>query len=357
MSWIPCSACASFSSLEPDGQAEILFLTGAAEDREAALELTRPFLHRAPEPAQPAATIAQPASAASPIADGAGLRLFNGYGGFSQDGREYVVRLPWDGSALRRPPQPWINVVANERAGFLVSETGAGYTWCRNSQANRLTPWFNDPVRDPHGEALYLRDEASGAAWSPLPGPLPAPADYEVRHGFGYSQFRCDHAGIEQESTLFVPREDPVRILRLRLTHRGAGQRALSVFSYQQLVLGSQPSLPGAIVTTFDAQRDLLRAVNPAAGDFAGAIVFAGAWVEGAHEKQGSFTCDRVAFIGRHRDLADPHAVVSGADLDGRVGEGLEPCFARQLRIDSGPRRDGGMHLPVGRVFERDGAR
>jgi N,N'-diacetylchitobiose phosphorylase len=90
-------------------------------------------------------------------------------------------------------------------------------------------------------------------------------------------------------------------------------------------------------VTTFDAQRDLLRAVNPAAGDFAGAIVFAGAWVEGAHEKQGSFTCDRVAFIGRHRDLADPHAVVSGADLDGRVGEGLEPCFARQLRIDLAP--------------------
>jgi N,N'-diacetylchitobiose phosphorylase len=47
-----------------------------------------------------------------------------------------VIRLPWHGTALHRPPQPWINVVANERAGFLVSETGAGYTWCRNSQAN-----------------------------------------------------------------------------------------------------------------------------------------------------------------------------------------------------------------------------
>jgi cyclic beta-1,2-glucan synthetase len=326
--------------VEPNGQAEILFLTGVAEGREAAVELIRPVLAEAPMPVpvQPGATMSEPASAATvPMAGGAGLRLFNGYGGFSQDGREYVVRLPWDGGVLRRPPQPWINVVANERAGFLVSETGAGYTWSRNSQANRLTPWFNDPVGDPHGEALYLRDEASGEAWSPLPGPRPAPVAYEVRHGFGYSRFRCDYAGIEQESTLFVPREEPLRILRLRLTHRGAGDRVFSVFSYQQLLMGSQPSFPSPVVTAFDAERNILRAVNPEAGDFAGAIVFAGAWIEGAREKQGSFTCDRVAFIGRHRDPAEAHAVISGEDLDGRVGAAPEPCFARQLRIDLAP--------------------
>ena len=81
----------------------------------------------------------------------------NGYGGFGADGREYVVRLN-----QQLPPMPWINVIANETFGFLVSESGAGYTWSRNSRENRLTPWYNDPISDPHGEALYIRDEDAG---------------------------------------------------------------------------------------------------------------------------------------------------------------------------------------------------
>src|SRR5437867_4111198 len=83
------------------------------------------------------------------------LLFDNGYGGFTADGREYVVRV--DGE---RPPMPWVNVVANERFGFLVSESGAGTTWSRNSQQNRLTPWYNDPIADPH--AVLARNPANG---------------------------------------------------------------------------------------------------------------------------------------------------------------------------------------------------
>ena len=60
------------------------------------------------------------------------------------------------------PPAPWTNVVANPRCGFLATESGGGYTWSGNSQANRLTPWNNDPVSDQPGEVVYLRDEESG---------------------------------------------------------------------------------------------------------------------------------------------------------------------------------------------------
>ena len=60
-------------------------------------------------------------------------------------------------------------IVANERFGFLVTESGAGTTWSGNSRQNKLTPWSNDPVLDPHGEALYLHDHANGRFWSPLP--------------------------------------------------------------------------------------------------------------------------------------------------------------------------------------------
>ncbi|HSO83189.1 GH36-type glycosyl hydrolase domain-containing protein [Thiocapsa sp.] len=347
--------------LAPEGEDEILFLTGAAEGREAALDLIRPFrdgrdarspARWSPQAPGSATTTVSPCAETDAIdRDGEALRCFNGHGGFSPDGRVYVIRLPWNGTALHRPPQPWINVVANERAGFLVSETGAGYTWSRNSQANRLTPWFNDPVGDPHGEALYLREETEGDSaavsrvgevWSPLPGPRPAPVAYEVRHGFGYSAFRSNYKDLVQEVTLFVPRRDPVRILRLRLTHRGTRPRTLSIFSYQQLVLGSQPSAPGAIETAFDPERDILRAVNPAAGDFAGAIVFAATLVTSGRVEPVGFSCNRAAFIGRHRDLVSPAAVLSGADLRGdascdAVGAGPYPCFAQQSRIHLAP--------------------
>ena len=73
-----------------------------------------------------------------------------------------------------------INVVANEQLGFIISETGAGCTWRGNSREHRLTPWYNDPLLDPHGEALYVRDEESGAFWSPLPGPA-VPARFPER--------------------------------------------------------------------------------------------------------------------------------------------------------------------------------
>jgi len=89
------------------------------------------------------------------------LLFDNGLGGFSADGREYVIYL----EPGRWTPAPWINVVANPDFGFLVSEAGAGYTWAGNSGENRLTPWRNDSVSDAPGEALYLRDEETAQVW------------------------------------------------------------------------------------------------------------------------------------------------------------------------------------------------
>jgi len=50
---------------------------------------------------------------------------------------------------------------------LLVSESGSGHTWSLNSRENQLTPWSNDPVIDPPGEAIYIRDEGTGEVWSP----------------------------------------------------------------------------------------------------------------------------------------------------------------------------------------------
>ena len=254
------------------------------------------------------------------------LRFFNGYGGFSQDGSEYVIRLPKGG---KRPPMPWINVVANEAAGFLVSESGAGCTWARNSQANRLTPWSNEPASDPHGEALYLRDEESGEVWCPLPGPVPACTDHEVRHGHGATRFLSKCNGIAQETTMFVPRHDPVKIVIVRLTNGSAEAKRLALTAYQRLVMGTLPEPRSLIVTRREADGSL-RAVNLAAGDFRGGIAFMALAVSDAAVETSGFTCDRFEFLGRHGTPANPAALRRGAELGGACGAGLDPCFAQQ---------------------------
>ena len=178
---------------------------------------------------------ARDAAAAGALDDAEELHLFNGHGGFSADGGEYVIRIGPGARDDALPPLPWVNVVANESAGFIASERGSGCTWAVNSRENRVTPWFNDPVSDPYGEALYLRDEDAGVFWSPLPGPVPGAGAYEVRHGFGYSTWRHRGMGLDHEVVQFVPRHDPVKLTRLRLTNRTDRPRRLTLFSYAQL--------------------------------------------------------------------------------------------------------------------------
>jgi len=79
------------------------------------------------------------------------LQMDNGLGGFTPDGKEYIIyHQPGQDT-----PRPWVNIIANPEFGFLVSEAGSGYTWSLNSGENRLTPWRNDPLIDEPGEALY----------------------------------------------------------------------------------------------------------------------------------------------------------------------------------------------------------
>jgi cyclic beta-1,2-glucan synthetase len=87
------------------------------------------------------------------------LAFDNGLGGFAPGSGDYVIRI--DPGA--HTPQPWSNVIANDRFGCVVTEAGGGFTWAVNSGENRLTPWSNDAVGDPPAEAVYLRDEETAA--------------------------------------------------------------------------------------------------------------------------------------------------------------------------------------------------
>ncbi len=305
-------------------------------------------------PAEPAAPVAWPRAVtthapAPPLPDAAtSLRYWNGCGGFAPEGHEYVIRLTRgrDGR-LALPPQPWVNVVANQRFGFLVSETGAGTVWSVNSRERRLTPWANDPVGDPHDETLFIRDEDDGVFWSCLPGPRPGEGDYEMRHGFGYSRCLHESRGLALDTLLFVARDEPVRFLRVNVVNRGPSLRRLSVFSHSRLVLGDRPASDGRHVVTARGDGDgVLFARNRQAGPHADRTAFGAVHADGGGARLRSCG-DRAAFLGAGGDPADPEALRRG-DLPGLVGAGLDACFSHQATLELKPGEGADVVLLLG---------
>ncbi len=256
-----------------------------------------------------------------------GLYLPNGLGGFADNGREYVIVL----DEGLRTPAPWINVIANPSFGFLVSESGSGHTWSLNSHENQLTPWSNDPVTDPPGEAIYIRDESTGEVWTPTALPIrEEAATYVARHAQGYTRFHHGSHGILLELLQFVPLEDSIKISQLTLKNDSGRVRRLSVTAYAEWVLGSSRGASAPyIVTELDQPTGALFAHSAWAGEFGGRVAFAD-----LAGRQTCFTCDRTEFIGRNGTLARPAALERAAVLSGKTGAGLDPCAALQTSIE-----------------------
>jgi cyclic beta-1,2-glucan synthetase len=275
-------------------------------------------------------------------------QMDNGLGGFSPDGREYRITLA-EGAAT---PAPWSNVLANENFGCLLTELGLGCTWAENSQLNRLTPWTNDPVSDPPGEALYILDDESGQAWSATPLPMRAAGGetYRIAHGAGYSRYERTSHGLAHELTVFVPRSDPVKVMRLRLRNLDRQSRRLAITGYAEWVLGvSRSQTQYFIVTERHPRTGAILARNRYNSDFGQRLAFAHLInitpqnaprpvARGGQPAQAAIaaTGDRIEFIGRNSGLDQP-AGLERPTLSGTVGAGLDPCAAVQARLTLRP--------------------
>jgi cyclic beta-1,2-glucan synthetase len=291
-------------------------------------------LARAQRAASPPITPPRRAARPEPSIDAPPARpefeFFNGLGGFVGDGREYVTIL----GEGQWTPAPWINVIANPVFGFQVSESGAGYTWSVNSRENQLTGWSNDPVSDPPGEAIYIRDEDTGVLWGPTVLPIREDAwPYVARHGQGYSRFEHASHGIFLDLVQFVPLEDPVKISRLTIENRSTSTRRLSVTAYVEWVLGASRSAAAPfIVSEMDPDTGALLARNAWSVEFGGRIAFAD-----LGGRQTAWTGDRTEVLGRNGTLDHPALLERGGRPSGRVGAGLDPCAALQTAIEVPP--------------------
>jgi len=294
-------------------------------------------------------TESEPASGAASYANGAGQLTENG---------DYEMEI----AGARVPPAPWSNIIANPNAGFCITERGGGFSWVENSYFYRITPWHNDPVSDPVGEVLYLRDDESGYVWTPTPAPSPAvdtpiagggaPPPYGVRHGAGNTSFTHERYEIASKLSLGVPETDSVKIAILSLTNRGQSRRRLTLTSYVELTLGAQREHTRHQLHTWrDEQTGAVFAENYFADDFGSHVAFS--WVS---TPVTGFTANREEFIGRNGDLVSP-AGLAATTLSGTTGAGFDPCAALRsvLTIEPGETRE--IVILLGAAKSQDEAR
>ncbi len=278
------------------------------------------------------------------------LEFFNGLGGFAANGREYVTIL----GEGQWTPAPWINVIANPSFGFQVSVEGAGYTWSINSRENQLTPWSNDPVGDPPGEVIYVRDLDTNELWGPTALPLREhDSPYIVRHGQGYSAFEHTAHQISLELTQSVPLADSIKLSRLKIRNLSSHTRRLSITAYLEWVLGTSRSASAPfIVTEIDSASRAMLAHNSYSEQYGGRVTFAD-----LRGRQLSWTGDRTEFLGRNGSLDNPAALAAGAaPLSNRVGAALDPCAALQTEVELRPHGDAEIVFLLGQADDRAGA-
>jgi cyclic beta-1,2-glucan synthetase len=279
------------------------------------------------------------------------IALTCGIGGFTKDYESYAIVL--DGA--EETPMPWVNVIANPHFGTIITEAGAAHSWAGNSRENQLTPFANDPITDPSAEVIYIRDDATGEFWSPTPGPVPrSPGDGTcvVRHTAGLTTFTRSTHGIHHELDVFVDADDPVKYSLLTVTNPGEGVRTLSIFTYQEWILG--PPRDGQqlyVRTERDEASGAIFATNAYNQEFAGHVAFSY-----ASEPVQSYTGNRRAFLGRHGDTTRP-AALQLTHLPDDTGASLDPCAALHCRIELQPGEQRQLLFLLGQGTSRAHAR
>ena len=265
----------------------------------------------------------------------------NDFGGFADEGRSYSMTVRYD----QLPPQPWVNIVANKNFGFLISESGGGYTWSDNSRENKLSPWKNDPVTDSPGEVIYIRDRDTGNYWCPTPHPVQYEQPVRVKHSFGMTTFSTQVNQVFSQLTVSGSTEDKVKWWHLELVNGDFRERNLDLFLYFEPVLGvSREDTYRYLQSSFDSENQILVFSNPYNTDYPRQYLYFG-----ANRSIESFTSSRREFIGRHRDVSNPSAletestgaglgIFSGkpslVHLSGTVGAGFDTCAALKIHVD-----------------------
>jgi cellobiose phosphorylase len=252
------------------------------------------------------------------------------YGHFDDARREYVIERP-------DTPLPWINYLGCETYFGIISNTAGGYSFYRDARLRRLTRYrYDNAPFDLGGRYLYIRDNESGAFWSPSWQPTRTALDqYECRHGLGYTTIASTYKTIAAETCYFVPLGETLEIWRCRVTNRRRKPAKLSVFS----------SIEFCLWDALDDATNFQRNFSTGEVEVEGGVIYHKTEYRERRNHFAYFACsERVAgydtqrdvFLGAYRGWDNPAAVERGRSFDS-VAHGWAPMGSHQVKFNLGP--------------------
>lgn len=250
------------------------------------------------------------------------LKYYNEYGGFSEDGKEYIIKI----NKENKLPTTWSNVLANPEFGSIVTNNMGGFTWGKNSRLNRISYWRNDANLDIPSEIIYLKDKDQGKSWSLGYSPLPDENDYYITYGFGYAKYMHTNLGIVQETECFVPSNEKVKINILKLRNTAPNKKNLKLIYYIRPVLGEEElNSTGFIDTRFNQNSNLIYFRNLYNNELGGYSYIS------SSEKISSYTGDKNEFIG-NKSINNPEAL-DKVTLSNKNSLGTLSCIAVEIDV------------------------
>ena len=248
------------------------------------------------------------------------------YGYFDDAAREYVITRP-------DTPLPWFNYLGNEDFFGLISNTGGGYTFYRDPRLRRLTRYrYNNVPLDLGGRYLYLRDDATGAFWSPTWQPTGGDLyEYRCRHGLGYTIVEAQRDGIGSSIRYFVPLGENLEVWQATITTTRDQAATLSLFSAVEFALWD----------AWDDATNYQRNWNTGEVEVADGVIYHRTEYRERRNHFAYFACSeplagfdtqREAFLGAYRGWDDPAAVANGTATDS-IAHGWAPIGSHHLRI------------------------
>ena len=244
----------------------------------------------------------------------------------------------------------------------MVTNSGGGSSRWKDLA---ITRWREDSTCDNWGSFCYLRDVASGEFWSNTYQPtLKEAKRYGVIFSEGRVEFRRRDLDFDTHTEITVSPEDDIELRRVRITNRAWTRRTIEVTSYAEVVLAppaadaQAPAFGNLFVQTeiLPDRRAILCSRRPRSQNDPVPWMLHLMMVHGIDTEAISYETDRMAFIGRDRDVSAPRAMTEMAALSGGVGSVLDPIVAIRQRISIEPGEAAIVDIVTGAADSRHGA-
>lgn len=251
------------------------------------------------------------------------LKYNNEYGGFSEDGKEYHIRI----NKEKRLPTVWSHIMANESFGTVMTESMGGYSWYKNSRLNRISAWNNNPVTDVPSEIIYLKDMDTDRVWSLGLNPMPDDNDYDITYGFGYAKYNHTSSGVIQKLDVFVPQDAACKIQILHLENMQTQKKKIKLIYYIKAVLDEDElKSKGFLKSNYQENSNLFTLEHSGKAEDKTILYVS------CSEKIQSYTGSKNSFIGRG-SLANPEGI-NEIELDKSDSIGKEAIIAIEIKIE-----------------------